>query len=77
MSNQYHNYREWEAEATRRGGVIEPSGDGKLAAHIDGYQFGVWDPKYGGAGYGYFWSINSMIAGIDPQTIQVIKWPDL
>lgn len=73
MQNQFHDYALWEAEALRRGCVIEPSGDGRKFAATGGVGFGEWDP----VGFGWFWSKNSILAGIDPRTIEVQQWPKL
>jgi hypothetical protein len=46
------NYPEWERAAKQMGCVVEPDGSGKLVAHIDGDEYGTWDPKYAGVGMG-------------------------
>jgi hypothetical protein len=33
---------------------IEPDGSGKIVAHVDGAEKGIWDPAYGGSGFGWF-----------------------
>ena len=52
-SFQTFDKSEWEAEAKSLGYETEPA-DGKLIAHLDGDEKGMWDPKYGGSGFGWF-----------------------
>ncbi len=53
-NGQYHNFVDWEATAKQRGYAVDHDGSGKLVAHVDGEEYGTWDPKYGGCGYGWF-----------------------
>lgn len=51
---KFNHKDQWEAHAKSKGYEIEPDGSGKLIAHLDGEDMGVWDPKYGGSGFGWF-----------------------
>lgn len=51
---QFYNFASWLEEASRLGYEVEEGGDDKLHAHLDGEDRGVWNPNYGGAGYGWF-----------------------
>ena len=47
----YNNYKDWKEAAIARGYTIENDGDNKLIAHIDGVEYGWWNPNYN-AGFG-------------------------
>ena len=49
-----NTFAEWKDEVTRRGFTIDNNGAGKLIAHVDGDEKGIWDPIYGGCGFGWF-----------------------
>lgn len=49
----FSDYEEWKTEALRRGYQLELDGSGKMLAHLDGSDKGVWT-AYGGAGCGWF-----------------------
>lgn len=55
MKAQFHRYKDWESYAKQSGWEIEGDGGGKLVAHLDGEEKGLWDPKYGGSGFGWFY----------------------
>ena len=42
----YNRYYDWLKEATARGYSIENGGDNKMIAHIDGVEYGWYDPNY-------------------------------
>lgn len=51
---QFHRYTDWRKHAERQGYTCEHGGDGKIIAHENGEEKGVWDPRYGGSGHGWF-----------------------
>ena len=51
----YNTYKEWEADAIACGYSIDGGGDGKIIAHINGDEKGIFDPNYGGFGTGWFY----------------------
>lgn len=54
-NEQFHRYTDWRRYAERQGYTCEHSGDGKIIAHdANGDDKGIWDPKYGGSGFGWF-----------------------
>lgn len=55
------DYAVWLAVVTERGMDTEPDGTGRIIAHLDGEEYGWWDDKYGGAGYGELYN-NSVTA---------------
>lgn len=51
---RFNRESDWRKAAAVRGLSIEEDGSGKLVATKDGKEFGFWDPKYGGCGFGWF-----------------------
>lgn len=51
---RYTDYKDWKAEVDRQGLEMEFDGTGKMVAHLNGDERGIWYGGYGGAGYGWF-----------------------
>ena len=54
--HMYNRKNDWLADAEKQGFEVEEGGDGKLYAHSNGKEAGVWDPNYGGFGMGVFFN---------------------
>lgn len=49
------SYAEWKAHALRIGCTIENDGGGRMVAHINGVEYGYYDPSYASVGIGCFY----------------------
>jgi len=50
----FSNYEVWRDTAVAKGCDLELDGSGKIVAHVDGVEIGIWDNTYGGCGAGWF-----------------------
>lgn len=48
----YNTYNDWRDAVLAKGLSIENDGGSKMIAHLDGIEYGWWDPLYGGVGFG-------------------------
>jgi hypothetical protein len=48
------DFKTWRDAALGKGLTIEHDGSGKIVAHADGVEKGIYDPGYGGSGAGWF-----------------------